>query len=337
MSALSIHPIDREDTPLRVIGRAPAWLNVEKIIHRASQKGRCTVLITGPQGSGKEVVARELHLRSPRAKRPFQVIDCSVVSGELLRSELFGHRRGSFTGAERDKRGLLAAAEGGTAFLDEIGELPMEAQARLLRFLQDHDVRAVGDDSYTHVDVRVIAATNRDLEAELKAGRFRRDLYDRLNVVHVRMPTLKERLQDVPLLADYFLTRYCELEDVRYEPFDAEALELLMRYDWPGNVRQLEKFIERYCVFGADRRELRELLAEEFGHVVTTESESDRTPWQLDNLDALRNWKVAQLMDAHHGNKSAVAPLLGVTRSTLDRYLTDIESRKSAVVRPPAA
>lgn len=328
MSALAIHLPDGDRSPACVIGRAPAWLPVEKILHRASQKGRCTVLITGAQGTGKEVVARELHRRSPRSGRPFQVIDCSVMNGELFRSELFGHRRGAFTGADRDKRGLLSAAEGGTVFLDEIGELPPDAQARLLRFLQDHDVRAVGDDSYVHVDVRVIAATNRNLEKEMEQGRFRRDLYDRLNVVHVRMPTLKERLEDIPLLADYFLKRYCELEGVQFEPFDAGALSLLRQYEWPGNVRQLEKFIERYCVFGANRGELPELLEDEFSQGGDATSRMDRTPWVLHNLDELRNWKVAQLMHAHPGNKSLVCSLLGVSRHTLDRYLLEIEALK---------
>ena len=328
MSALAIHVPEGERSLGCVIGRAPEWLPVEKILHRASQKGRCTVLITGAQGTGKEVVARELHRRSPRAGKPFQVIDCSVMNGELFRSELFGHRRGSFTGADRDKRGLIAAAEGGTAFLDEIGELPPDAQARLLRFLQDHDVRAVGDDSYVHVDVRVIAATNRTLEHEMEAGRFRRDLYDRLNVVHVRMPTLKERLEDIPLLAEYFLRRYCELEGVRFEPFDQDAISLLTRHDWPGNVRQLEKFIERYCVFGAVRGELRELLDEAFAGDEVVTRRTDNTPWVVHNLDELRNWKVAQLMDAHHGNKTMVTSLLGVSRHTLDRYLGEIGSQK---------
>ena len=327
MSALAIHVPEGERFPGCVIGRAPAWLPVEKILHRASQKGRCTVLITGAPGSGKEVVARELHRRSPRAGKPFQVIDCSVMNGELFRSELFGHRRGSFTGADRDKRGLITAAEGGTAFLDEIGELPADAQARLLRFLQDHDVRAVGDDSYVHVDVRVIAATNRNLEREMDAGRFRRDLYDRLNVVHVRMPSLKDRSEDIPLLADYFLKRYCELEGLCFEPFDADANSLLSRHEWPGNVRQLEKFIERYCVFGAVRRELRELLDEEFSGEEKRVPRREDTPWVVHNLDELRNWKVAQLMEVHHGNKSVVTSLLGVTRHTLDRYLQEIGSR----------
>lgn len=334
MSALAIHSPESERFPACVIGRAAAWLPVEKIMHRASQKGRCTVLITGPQGSGKEVVARELHRRSPRANRPFQVIDCSVMNGELFRSELFGHRRGAFTGAERDKRGLLAAAEGGTAFLDEIGELPADAQARLLRFLQDHDVRAVGDDSYVHLDVRVIAATNRELEGEMEAGRFRRDLYDRLNVVHVRMPMLKDRLEDIPLLADYFLKRYCELEGVNFEPFDVDALKLLRRYDWPGNVRQLEKLIERYCVYGANRAELAELLEDEFSGVAVVRTPTDRTPWMVNNLDALRNWKVAQLMESKRGNKGVVASELGVSRHTLDRYLQDIEATKGHEAPP---
>ncbi len=327
MSALAIHEPDVARVPNCVIGRASAWLPVEKIMHRASQKGRCTVLITGAQGSGKEVVARELHRRSPRSTHPFQIVDCSVMGGELLRSELFGHRRGSFTGADRDKRGLLAAADGGTAFLDEIGELPLDAQARLLRFLQDHDVRAVGDDSYTHVDVRVIAATNRNLEGEMEAGRFRRDLYDRLNVVHIKMPTLKDRRDDIPLLADYFMRRYSELEGVRFEPFDQEALELFARYDWPGNVRQLEKFIERYCVYGAVRAELKEMLVEEFGNQPVPKTSG---PWQIDNLDELRNWKVEQLMGTCHSNKGVVASRLGVSRHTLDRYLVEIESRKSS-------
>jgi DNA-binding NtrC family response regulator len=209
---------------------------------------RATVLITGESGTGKELVANALHGRSPRANGPFIKLHCAALAESLLESELFGHERGSFTGAMARKDGRFQIADGGTLFLDEIGEISPSIQVKLLRFLQEHEFERVGGTQTIRVDVRVIAATNRNLSEEVAKGRFREDLFYRLNVVALEIPPLRERRSDIPPLARFFLDRFAKDNGKPIEGFSPEALELLAAYDWPGNVRELENAIERAVV-----------------------------------------------------------------------------------------
>jgi two-component system nitrogen regulation response regulator NtrX len=207
-----------------------------------------TVLITGESGTGKELVARALHEGSPRSSKPLVQVNCAAIPEELIESELFGHEKGSFTGAVRKQTGKFVAAHGGTIFLDEVGDMSARTQAKVLRVLQSGEVEPVGSEKQVRVDVRVIAATNRDLEDEIEAGRFRQDLFYRLNVVPVRTPPLRERLEDVPVLVDYFVRRYSRLNNYRPRPFDDDALAYLQALPWPGNVRELKNLVERLLI-----------------------------------------------------------------------------------------
>jgi DNA-binding NtrC family response regulator len=222
-----------------IVGVSPRIQEVLRMIARLKDT-RTPVLIAGESGTGKELVARAIHFRGMFAERPFVAVDCGSLVPTLIESELFGYEKGAFTGAMRSKSGLLQSANGGTIFLDEIGELPLEMQAKLLRFLQEKEVRPVGSNNKFKVDVRVIAATNRDLEAEYRAGRFRKDLYFRLNVVTIQLPALRERKSDIPMLTHWFLDRYAKDSGAQVT---SPAMKCLLRYDWPGNVRELENCI----------------------------------------------------------------------------------------------
>jgi DNA-binding NtrC family response regulator len=233
--------------PSNIIGSSPPMQRVFEITDQVAPS-KATVLITGESGTGKELVANAIHARSPRANGPFVKLHCAALAETLLESELFGHERGAFTGAMARKDGRFSIADGGTLFLDEIGEISPSVQVKLLRFLQEHEFERVGGTQTIKVDVRVIAATNRNLVEEVKAGRFREDLYYRLNVVTLDMPPLRERKTDIPALAKFFLDRYAKDNGKPIENFAPQTLELLMSYDWPGNVRELENAIERAVV-----------------------------------------------------------------------------------------
>jgi two-component system response regulator AtoC len=230
------------------VGSSPALQEMLRQVRKVAPT-KTTVLLTGESGTGKELVARALHELSPRAAMPFVAVNCGAIPAELLESELFGHVRGAFTDASRDKKGLAAEADGGTLFLDEIGELPLALQVKLLRFLEDEQVRRVGDTRSERVDVRLVAATARDLTRAVKEGQFREDLFYRLNVVNVRLPALRERPDDVPALVDHFLVKYRRLRpDAPLEGVSPQALEVLRSHRWPGNVRELEHAVERAVV-----------------------------------------------------------------------------------------
>ena len=280
-----------------------------------------SVLITGESGTGKELVARAIHYRGVLAKRPFVAVDCGSLVPTLIESELFGYEKGAFTGALRGKEGLFQAASGGTIFLDEIGELPLEMQAKLLRVLQEKEVRPVGSNERVKVDVRVIAATNRDLEQAYKEGTFRKDLFFRLNVVTIHTPSLRERKSDIPSLVHWFLEKSASQRVVEVAP---QAMKLMLDYDWPGNVRELENCVERAVALGADDRlDINDLPP-------SVRSEQARvsrdpvvfvSPGNSSDLEELEKETIQRVFEQVAGDKSAAGRILGISRATLYRKL----------------
>ncbi len=242
----------RGERERELAGKSPSFQKVLEVVERVART-RATVLITGESGTGKERVARAIHRQSERASGPFLVVNCGALPEALMESELFGHEKGAFTGADKRRAGLLREAEGGTVLLDEIGELPLSLQVKLLRVLQERAVRAVGASSEVPVDVRVLAATNRDVEADVEAGRFRQDLYYRLNVIRLTLPPLRERREDIPLLAERFLRRFSEEMGKDVVGFTPDALRAIERYAYPGNVRELENVVERAVALAGAR------------------------------------------------------------------------------------
>jgi two-component system response regulator HydG len=278
------------------------------------------VLVTGESGTGKEKVARALHLASYRAEKPFVAVNCGAIPATLVESELFGHVRGAFTGAAFSRKGYFLEADGGTLFLDEIGEMPQAAQVKLLRAVENHEVRPVGSSEAAPVDVRLLAATNQDLARAVSEGQFREDLYYRLNVVQIRVPPLRERQADVPLLAQHFL-RHCL--DGRRIAFAAEALHALASYHWPGNVRELENVIRRACALASSDRILLEDLPAAIRDLKprtgVLEVEVDtRTPQTLEEMERVA---IVRTLSELNGDRSATARALGIDRSTLYRKM----------------
>ena len=248
----------------RLIGESPAMKRVLSLVEQVAETGS-TVLITGDSGTGKEVIARAIHFSSPRRDARFVAVDCGAIAPSLIASELFGHVKGSFTGATEDRQGLIQAADGGTLFLDEIGNLPLDLQPTLLRAIETREVRAVGASDPVKVNVRYVAATNRDLRALVDESKFREDLFYRLNVFPIGLPSLRDRPEDVPILAKHFLALYSTKMHKRIDGFTPEAMDLLVEYDWPGNVRGLSNVVERLVILCAEGRvgqaHIRESLA----------------------------------------------------------------------------
>jgi DNA-binding NtrC family response regulator len=300
----------------RPIGKNRAFLEVVKLAETVAPTDS-TVLITGHSGTGKEVLARYIHNLSERADGRFVSINCGALPENLLESELFGHVKGSFTGAFKDKEGLLVAARGGTFFLDEIGEMSPALQVKLLRTLQEREVVPVGSTRTIETDVRVIAATNRDLEQEMRRGAFRSDLYYRLNVISLHMPPLRDRADDVPVLTEHFLSRFADGGGLE---IDDDALDRLARYDWPGNVRELENALERAAVLSGGGRITVEHLPDRVVEPPTPTLVADRS---ADNptLDTIEKAYVLWVLDAEGGNKARAAEILGIDPSTLYRKL----------------
>lgn len=288
------------------------------------------VLITGESGTGKELVARAVHFRGPYSKRPFVAVDCGALVPTLIESELFGHDKGAFTGAVKAKEGLFQAANGGTIFLDEIGELPLDLQAKLLRVLQEKEVRPVGSNKAARVEVRVIAATNRDLEKSYREGTFRKDLYFRLNVVAVHLPSLRERRSDIPMLAQHFLDRYAPDSPVRIRP---DAMNAMLEYDWPGNVRELENCIERAIALGCEQIGLEDLppvIAQMRQASFAVEHPPTDQPIITSNvppiasssdLEEIERATIQRVFDEVDGDKALAGKLLGISRATLYRKI----------------
>jgi two-component system, NtrC family, response regulator AtoC len=280
---------------------------------------RTPVLITGESGTGKELVARAIHFRGPLAPMPFIAVDCGSLVPTLMESELFGHEKGAFTGALKSKAGLFHAANGGTIFLDEIGELPLELQAKLLRVLQEKEIRPVGSNDKVSVDVRVIAATNRELEAAYRAGTFRKDLYFRLNVVTVHLPSLRERRSDIPQLVHSFLDRYAPGENIQVAP---AVMKSFLQYEWPGNVRELENCIARAVALGDHRTiDVADLPpairgAEDPGPTAVDAAELSTTA-----LADLERITILRVFEQAGGDKVLAGKMLGISRATLYRKL----------------
>jgi DNA-binding NtrC family response regulator len=310
--------VDQSASLGELIGKSPAMREIFALIRRIAHT-RSSVLITGESGTGKEVVARAIHFHGDRAEKPFVPINCTAIPEGLLESELFGHVRGAFTGAHASKRGLFEKADGGTLFLDEIGDLSLGLQGKLLRVLQDREIRPVGGTQSVHVDVRIVAATNRDLEAEIAAGRFREDLFYRLDVIPIRIPPLRERPEDVPALVEGFLRRHSEGRS-RY--FSTEALERLTAHPWRGNARELENVVERALALsdaetlGPEDVPLPGAPAAEppsGGDFLRAVAERGMTLHELDEL------YTEQVLAHTGGNKVRAARILGIDRKTLYR------------------
>ncbi len=314
--------IKRRERPQgdRPVGSSKAWLEVLQLAETVAPT-ESTVLIQGESGTGKEVIARYIHELSARKDGPFLSINCGALPESLLESELFGHVKGAFTGAVKDKSGLFAAAAGGTFFLDEIGETTPATQVKLLRVLQHREVIPVGATDAEPIDVRLVAATNRDLEEEIKGGRFRSDLYYRLNVILFHLPPLRQRVEDIPILVDHFLQRIAQARDEAPKHLDDAALAAAQEYAWPGNVRELENALERAAILtpgdtigvsGLPTR-VTQRIAEP---LVTTRTPPNPT------LEAVERAYIMWVLQTEGGNKSRAAEVLGIDPSTLYRKLS---------------
>jgi len=308
-----------------IVGSSHKIQDVLRMVARLKDT-RTPVLITGESGTGKELVARAIHYRGLLSKRPFVAVDCGSLVPTLIESELFGYEKGAFTGAIRSKEGLFQSANGGTIFLDEIGELSMELQAKLLRVLQEKEIRPVGSNQKFKVDVRVIAATNRDLEAAQNEGKFRKDLYFRLNVVTLHLPALRERKSDIPPLVHYFLDRFAPGQATAISP---AAMKIMLQYDWPGNVRELENCIERAVALGSremiDVSDLppavrQQQAGENAAAVPIILADGGATESNTD-LEELERDTIQRVFEQVQGDKSRARKMLGISRATLYRKL----------------
>ncbi|MBI4408182.1 MAG: sigma-54-dependent Fis family transcriptional regulator [Gemmatimonadetes bacterium] len=302
-----------------VVGKAPAMQRMFDLVERVAAT-RATVLVQGETGSGKEVVARLIHDLSDRARKPFVPINCSALPETLLESELFGHMKGSFTGAIANRRGLFEDAHGGTLFLDEISTVSAAIQVKLLRVLQDRKIQRVGGSQVISVDFRLIVATNVELADEVAGGRFREDLFYRLNVFPIRVPPLRERKSDIPLLANYFRARFAQENGVEPPEITPDTMRRMLAYDWPGNVRELENFLERAVIMHTGARSL------PFEPPVGQKGRSERRLLEQArqerwNLERLEREYILDVLDEVHGHKGHAAEVLGVDRRTLYRKL----------------
>jgi len=306
--------------PGNVVGVSPRMLGVFKLIARMASN-KSTVLIAGESGTGKEVVARALHFNGPRGSGPFVTIDCGGLAESILESELFGHVRGAFTGAIATRRGLFESGQGGTVFLDDIGDIGPNIQAKLLRVLELQEVKPVGGNESIRIDVRLIAATNKDLQAEVRAGRFREDLFYRLNVVGIHLPALRERREDIPVLASHFLRKYSEANGKTISGIAAETMARLEAYAWPGNVRELENAIERAVAVSRHPILLPDDLPTQISPPDTATGIGAADAIDPLSLDDLIRWHIERVLNSTGGNKKRTAEILGVDRKTLYRML----------------
>lgn len=298
------------------LGKAPAILKVEEMV-RAAAPTEAIVLITGESGTGKEVVAKTIHARSRRGDKPFLGINCGAFSQQLIESELFGHERGSFTGAEKQKTGLFSEAEDGTLFLDEIGEMPLAMQVKLLRVLQEREFMRVGGQKNIPLECRIIAATNRNLQEEVKAGRFREDLFYRLNVLNINLPPLRERKEDILNFAGKFAEKFARDNYKTFKGITRNAANALIGYDWPGNLRELENVMERAIILMLGEYIDLKLLPESIANPkLGGNPENEKDDDALNLQDAEKNL-ILRALEKCNNNKSMAARMLGITRKTL--------------------
>jgi DNA-binding NtrC family response regulator len=322
--------IDYESPRYRLVGSSPAMKKVVQLIEKLAPTDT-TVLIRGASGTGKELVARALHYNSNRRARPLVTINCAALQETLLESELFGHEKGAFTGALQAKAGLVEVAEGGTLFIDEVAEMAAGLQAKLLRVLEDGHYRRVGSTQESHADVRVIAATNRPLEADIKTGRFREDLYYRLNVISIDLLPLRERPQDIPELVEHFLTTR-QLGPHRYR-IQPEALEALIRYSWPGNIRELANVLERAQILAEEQLITLDDLPEGIEESSFASTAAREDPGHLREVERRH---VLEVLRKEKGNKVHTARALGISRRALYRLLDKYGLREDAGQSPPS-
>lgn len=327
-NAIAQHALFSENRALRrelnrfynfseIVGESTGLKGVFEVVEKVADTN-ITVLIRGESGTGKELVARAIHFNSSRSSRPFLAVNCGALPESLLESELFGHVRGSFTGAVSDKKGLFRSADGGTVFLDEIGEMPSSLQVKLLRALQEHEVTPVGSSVAVRFDARIVAASNRDLEEEVAAGRFREDLFYRLNVVEIDLPPLRDRREDIPLLVRHFVAKAARSQNLPPKRIDENAFQALKNYAWPGNIRELENTIERAFVLSSD-----EITLDDLPQKLRSNS-ADHLP-EHGTLEQVERTYILEVMDATGGDKVAAAKILNIDLSTLYRKLKRYE------------
>jgi two-component system response regulator HydG len=329
ISSIDSSAVDASPLFDHILGDSPAIQAIESLVEKVSQC-RYPVLLLGETGTGKELVARLIHSLGPRRLKPFVPVDCASVTPTLIESELFGHTKGAFTGATEVKHGLFEAANEGTLFLDEIGELPPELQSKLLRAMQEKMVRRVGSIQYIPINFRVIAATNRDLDAELKNGGFRQDLYFRLNVVEIKLPPLRERKTDIPFLVAKFLEKYRDSRGLLRSISDG-GLRRLFTYDWPGNVRELENAIERAVALTTNDV----LLADDFSFGSSDTLVAPQTgSHEIIPLEEMERRAIFRTLKETDGDRIAAARLLGIGKTTLYRKLVQYAKDSLTVEHP---
>ena len=327
--ALQFEAIKRENRSLKtalmgdgddfgIIGRHPKMQQIHAIIRTAAPSD-ASVLIEGESGTGKELIASAFHFQSPRAENPLTRINCAAIPQELIESELFGYKRGAFTGADRDKRGLIEATAGGTLLLDEIAEMPIHLQTKLLRVLQERKLRRLGDEAEIDVDFRLVSSTNRDTSQMIRDGTLRKDLYFRISTIKVKAPPLRERLEDVPLLAERFLQHYSEKYKKRIREISTSAFTVLMRYDWPGNVRELESVIEHAVLFATEDKLTPDSLPEQLHTAYAGEYRCVIPPYM--NMDEIEREAIAQTLERTGGNVKKTAEILNYHRPRLYRKM----------------
>lgn len=315
--------LHKQYTFSEIVGKSDSLQKIFALVQKVAGTN-ATVLIQGESGTGKELIARAIHLNSSRSSQPFLAVNCGALPESILESELFGHTKGSFTGAVADKKGLFRSASGGTLFLDEIGEMPLALQVKLLRALQEHEVTPVGAAASVKFDARIIAATNKNLEEEVKANRFREDLFYRLNVIEMSLPSLRERREDIPLLAKHFAAKSARSQNAAEKPVSREAMAALVNYDWPGNVRELENAIERAFILSGEEIDIDSFPAKVRDNASRSFRSRDDEAFRP-TLEEMERRYLIDVLGSVGDDKAKAAHILGIDLSTLYRKLKRYE------------